>query len=381
MQPSITNAIFYGDISIFVGDITKITADAIVNAANKTLLGGAGIDGAIHRAAGPELLSECSKLGGCDTGKSKMTKGYRLPSKYVIHTVGPIWNGGNHGEDGLLASCYDTCLDLVEHHNLKSIVFCCISTGIYSFPKDRAARIALDTIQKRIDRGLKCKVYICCFSENDRDPYRKIVQATPAIQTSSVVDKRREYFTRRLSRSFSGEVLEKAIDRVLVNQDRYFALLRSTGEPGIDNFIQQILKSNFTTAHSHSHHHYPTGLIEHSLGVYDQMSNRAKGMGLKESDIILTALLHDISMAKNEEWSRIPHNRGEHGRFSMKIAKKYLPGLSQYVLEAICKHRHYPSDSDAKRNPLWALVRKSDIADASTSPNGTLKFLRDDLTW
>jgi Predicted phosphatase homologous to the C-terminal domain of histone macroH2A1 len=193
MQPSITNAIFYGDIAIFVGDITKISADAIVNAANKTLLGGAGIDGAIHSAAGPDLLAECSKLGGCDTGKSKMTNGYRLPSKYVIHTVGPIWHGGNHGEDNLLASCYNTCLDIADQHHLESIVFCCISTGIYSFPKDRAARIALDTIQKRIDGGLKCKVYICCFSENDRDSYRKIVQATPSVQATSVVDKRREY--------------------------------------------------------------------------------------------------------------------------------------------------------------------------------------------
>lgn len=379
MQPTIKNPVVSGDIVIFVGDITKIAADAIVNAANKSLLGGAGIDGAIHRAAGPQLLAECSKLGGCDTGKSKMTKGYNLPSKYVIHTVGPIWHGGNNGEDRLLASCYETCLDLAEENQLESIVFCCISTGIYGFPKDRAARIALETIQKRIDGGLKCKVYVCCFSENDRDPYRKLAQASPVAQAANVVDKRRAYFIRRLSRSFSGEVLEKAINRVLVNQDRFFALLRSTGEPGVDNLIQSILKSNFTTARSHSHHHYPTGLIEHSLGVYDQMSLRAKGRGLKESDIILTGLLHDISMARNVEWSQIPHRRGEHGRFSMKIAKTYLPGLSQEVMEAICKHRHTPGKSEAARNPLWAIVRKSDIADASTSPDGTLKFMKEDL--
>lgn len=390
MLPDITGSFSYGDITIFVGDITKVSADAIVNAAKSSLLGGGGIDGAIHAAAGKELLAECSKLGGCDTGKSKITKGYRLPSPYVIHTVGPIWHGGHSGEDALLASCYNTCLDLAEQHKLESIVFCCISTGYYGFPKDRAAKIALETIQKRIDGGLKCRVYICCYSQEDLAPYRQIATLPPAAPAKNLVqapaknaaeDKRREYFTRKLSHSFSGEVLSRAIDRVLFNQDRFYALLRSTGEPGIEDLIQSIRKSNFSTAHSHGHHHYPTGLIEHSLGVYDQMSANAKGMGLKESDIILTALLHDISMARNEEWSIIPHKRRDHGKFSMKISQKYLPGLSQDVLEAICKHRHDAPEPDAKRNPLWDLVRQSDMADASTSPDRTLKFMREDLKW
>lgn len=175
MQPSISPALQYKGIDIFVGDITKVAADAIVNAANETLLGGGGVDGAIHRAAGPQLLAECRTLHGCRTGQSKMTLGDNLPAKHVIHTVGPVWHGGSHGEDLLLKSCYDTCLDLAEANKLESIVFCCISTGVYKFPKDRAARIALDTISARTDAGLKCKVYICCYSEGDLEVYRNAI--------------------------------------------------------------------------------------------------------------------------------------------------------------------------------------------------------------
>src|ERR1043165_7720259 len=130
-------------ITVVEGDITRQKEDGIVNAANTTLLGGGGVDGAIHRAAGPQLLEECRKLGGCATGQAKITKGYRLPAKFVIHTVGPVWRDGNHGEDELLASCYRSCFGLVEQNGLRSVAFPSISTGAYGFPMERAARIAV----------------------------------------------------------------------------------------------------------------------------------------------------------------------------------------------------------------------------------------------
>ena len=372
MQPNITPSLECRGISLFVGDITQVAADAIVNAANQSLLGGSGIDGCIHRAAGPQLLAECRTLHGCPTGQSKITQGYSLPSTFVIHTVGPIWNGGNHREDDLLKSCYNSCLDIAESRNLESIVFCCISTGIYGFPKDRAAQIALDTVGDRISAGLKCKVYICCYTPSDLKPYIDVAKKMPKESSTDGMNPRQAYFSNKLKQYFEGEVLCKAVNRVIENQDRYYFLLRSTQEPGIEELITSIHQSNFFCAHSHSHHHYATGLVEHSLGVYDQMVSLSEGYDLEQKDIILTALLHDICMAYNPVW---PHVHGKHGLNSRLISEKYLPNLSEDVKEAIQKHKHRPSSENAERNPLWALVNDADHKDAATSPDGTLKFM------
>jgi len=158
-------------LEICVADITTLKVDVIVNAANRSLLGGGGVDGAIHRAAGPELLAECESLGGCATGSAKISRGYRLPAKHVIHAVGPVWSGGGEREEELLASCYRTALDLAAVRRLGSLAFPAISTGIYRFPPDRAARIAVGTVASELaasPRGIR-RVVFCCFAQGSAD--------------------------------------------------------------------------------------------------------------------------------------------------------------------------------------------------------------------
>ena len=163
--------------SIIVGDITKSNAEAIVNAANTTLLGGSGVDGAIHAAAGPRLLEECRTLGGCETGQAKITAGYNLPAKYVLHTPGPIWQGGGHGEAALLASCYRSCLALAAEHGLRSVAFCCISTGEFHFPNQEAAEIAVRTVREFLEQQTTSveRVIFNVFKDLDAAIYRRLL--------------------------------------------------------------------------------------------------------------------------------------------------------------------------------------------------------------
>jgi len=164
-------------IQIIRGDITKQAVDAIVNAANCSLLGGGGVDGAIHRAAGPELLKECRTLNGCETGKAKITGGYNLPAKYVIHTPGPVWHGGKRGEEELLASCYKSCLELALENGCKTVDFPSISTGVYRFPLDKASRIAISTIASFLEQHTQIeRVRMVCFDASTEAHYVKALQ-------------------------------------------------------------------------------------------------------------------------------------------------------------------------------------------------------------
>ncbi len=163
-------------IEVFCGDITRVRVDAIVNAANRTLLGGGGVDGAIHRAAGPELLDACRKLGGCETGEAKITGGFRLPSRYIIHAVGPVWRGGDLNEEELLASCYQRSMILATEHHCKTIGFPNISTGIYRFPKETAATIAIREVLKYLNlHSIPERVIFICFDRENFELYERML--------------------------------------------------------------------------------------------------------------------------------------------------------------------------------------------------------------
>lgn len=163
-------------IELYKGDITKLKVDAIVNAANTSLLGGGGVDGAIHRAAGPELLKFNKKLGGCKTGEAKISPGFNLPAKFIIHTVGPVWNGGKHNEDKLLADCYINSLKLAVENKIKSMAFPAISTGIYRFPLERATKIAITEVKEFLEKNDTIeKVIFVCFDEETYEIYKSVL--------------------------------------------------------------------------------------------------------------------------------------------------------------------------------------------------------------
>ena len=175
-DPHMAGILLDGRVRVETGDITRQKVDVIVNAANSGLMGGGGVDGAIHRAAGPDLLEECRKLHGCPTGDAKLTRGYLLPAPWVIHTVGPVWRDGNHSEDELLASCYRKSLELAVHTGIRTVAFPAISTGIYAFPLERATRIAVREVCLFLRRNASLeRVHFVCFDSHTRECYQKVL--------------------------------------------------------------------------------------------------------------------------------------------------------------------------------------------------------------
>lgn len=239
-------------------DITKMKVDAIVNAANRSLLGGGGVDGAIHRAAGPQLLAECRTLGGCETGKAKLTKGYRLPAKYVIHTVGPIWHGGGHGERALLTSCYRNALTLAQEHDCESVAFPLISAGAYGYPKDQAMAVAVEAItQFLFDHDMQ--VYLVVFGHTEfntgKKLFREVQEYIDDVYAETHVQKNMEHSRRSLWQRDEAAALE--LDKALSTCFRdaampspaapdWNALLRQTDEGFSEALLRLIDEKGIT---------------------------------------------------------------------------------------------------------------------------------------
>jgi len=284
-----------GRIEILQGDITKLKMDAIVNAANSTLLGGGGVDGAIHRAAGPELLAECRTLNGCKTGDAKITKGYNLPARYVIHTVGPIWHGGKSGEPELLASCYRNSLGLAIKNNLKSIAFPNISTGVYGYPKQKAAVIAIDAVSSFLYENPQLdKVIFCCFDEENLQIYNRLkeekvdflkVRTSDEINVVAGLAREiwNEYYTPIIGKSQVNYMIDKfqsaeAIKSQIDNENYEYYLIDHAFEPsgyiGIKPSGEELFLSKFYILGEKR----GNGLGRKS---FEFLVNRAKELGLK----------------------------------------------------------------------------------------------------